>query len=385
MTMTNYQPKTYDEIFLSLVQNAISSGLLSDDMDFINHLDNLTDIENNIILEYSVHALQYVGQYEDLTTIYNAFNLNLAVGVDLDIIGLMLGTARRPANYAVTQVNITLSNAQIQNIVIPAGSVINSASQSNLFFTTLTDVTIYAGQTTISVNVICSIVGPQGNVPAHDLTSLQGVQNYIFTLDNPYRATGGVNVELDEPYRQRLLNAMSANVEGTYDCIVSAVGDIPTVTGYYIDPFWDGYGSTLIVIDPPLDLVINDVAQVIDEVKAVDEYIRVVPVETVPINLIIIANVSIDSTIEMSDDQKNTLALSIQSDIADYVNGGTLEDGTEIPELGIGNDFIPFQMERYVGNCELQVKNIETTFPTDPITIDSNQKAILGSVSVTVV
>ena len=339
-----------------------------------------------MILDYSVKAMQWVVAYNVLTNVYNAFNLALATGNDLDILLAPLFESRYPASPAITEVTITIPEAQDQDITYPIGTIINSESNSNINFSITQAVTIYAGQTSVTAPVQCSQNGPIGNVPAHDLTIFSGnQQSYGATVDNPYPASGGANIESDDSYRARGYQWKSINIRGTYWSVVNAITSVSAVEGYYIKQFWDGYGSTLIVIDPPITTVISLVEASVDKVKAIDEDITIVPVETVPINIDVVVNVNYNSTVPLSQPEEAQVQAQVASAIETYVNGGTNSDGTTQPDLGIGNWFIPFQMEKYVANQDSKVQSMVTSYPSEPIEILSNQKAVMGTVNVTVV
>lgn len=349
----------------------------------MDYVKSNQDIENVQILDYSVKAMQWVVAYNDLTNVYNAFNLDLAVGVDLDILLAPFLGQRRSASPAITEVTITIDEAQDQDITYPIGTVINSESNSNINFSTIEAVTIFAGQTSVTAAVQCNQTGPQGNVPANDLTIFSG-QGYGATVTNQYPASGGTNIESDDSYRARGYQWKSINVKGTYWSIVDAITSVSAVTGYFIQQFWDGYGSTLIVIDPPLDTVIGLVEAEVDKVKALDEDITIVPVETVEINVDVVVNVNLNSTIQLSLPEEAQIQAQVASAIETYVNGGINQDGTPQHDLGIGNWFIPFLMEKYVAGQVSQIQNMVSLYPTDPVEIASNQKAVIGTVNVSV-
>lgn len=351
----------------------------------MSYVQSNQDIENVMILDYSVKAMQMVEAYNDLTNVYNAFNLDLAMDGDLDILLIPLLGPRRPASPAITEVTITLPEAQDQDVTYPAGTIISSNSNSNISFSTIMAVTIYAGQTSVNAAVQCNSTGPQGNVPANDLTTFSSNQTtFGATVTNQYPASGGTNIESNDSYRARGYQWKSSNIRGTYWSVVDAITSVSAVEGYYIDQFWDGYGSTLIVIDPPLDTVISLVESSVDKIKAVDEDITIVPVETVSINIDVVVNVTYNSSVPLSLPEQAQVQAQVASAIETYINGGTNADGTTQPDLGIGNWYIPFQMERYVANQDNKVQSIASVYPSEPVEILSNQKAVLGSVNVTV-
>jgi len=83
----NFKPRSWEEIFYSLLRNAYNVGLLSDDRNFLDYVQHKKQIENDLILTLSTIATQLEEGYQDLNSIYLARDLSKATGEDLDVLG----------------------------------------------------------------------------------------------------------------------------------------------------------------------------------------------------------------------------------------------------------------------------------------------------------
>lgn len=378
-----YEEKSFEDLFLLILQSMYSNGLLSDDSQFESYVANYQDLENTLILHASVYAYILSEVYIDLTRIYRSSNLWEAADTDLDIIGQMF-LPRRGVEYAVTEVVYSVENPNTFNVIIPEGSVVESNTHDAILFQTMSEVILPAGSTSITVGVQCLSPGLGGNVGANTLIRMGTEIDGIDSVTNPTKATGGRDIEGKESYRNRLLNWKYLLESGTYDAIVNAINGVSPVTGFYIHRFWDGRGTTKIIIDPPLSTVIGLVEDALELVKAVDEDYYIVPVELLTIDINMIVNVTLDSSITISQTRKNEIKELAESLVEIYVDGGYNLDGTEREALGIGNDFIPFKCGMYLSTQIAEIKNVTFTSPSTPTTIESHEKAVAGNISIRV-
>lgn len=383
-TNVNYSPKDYTDIYKKYLENAYTEGIISNAEDALDYLNNGKDIENTMILEYSNHALIVRDIYVDLTRIYKSHKIATATGTDLDDIGSIY-FLRRLADYSITDVIVTAEEVPTDNIYIPLGTVVTNKDDNSVEYRTTEDKYIVAGTNTVTIPVKSTIIGPVGNVPAHYLNSINGTYGVPLAVDNQYDTSGGVNDEDDEAYRTRLGNWKYILRKGTPDAIINAVTDVSAVVGYFLDKLWDGAGTTKIIIDPPVDTVINLVNASLEGAKAVDEDILVEPVESEPLNLTAEAQLGINSNTVLDDIQTQQLVLKTEQAIKTYINGGTNYDGTSQAELGIGKDFIPFKCSVYCANQIPELDTLVFTYPTSIVPVSSNQKLVAGDITVNVV
>lgn len=124
----------------------------------------------------------------------------------LDHIGTLVRTPRIPAQPAGTTLRFTLSAAQPQAIVIPAGTRVTPDGQ--LFFVVLTDTTVPAGTLQADIYAECSINGVIGNGwQVGQITQLVDPLPWISQVQNITVSAGGSDIETDNKYRQRIHEA----------------------------------------------------------------------------------------------------------------------------------------------------------------------------------
>jgi Baseplate J-like protein len=381
----NYVEQSYEDIFYTLLTNAYSAGLLSNNADFMELVLGKKNIENDLILTLSTFANVLARGYQDLTKVYNAKNLDRAVGRDLDILGGPF-LPRRPAAASVTDITFnTHSPAPNYNITIPVGTKISSNVDASIQFETTIEATLIAGQFSIDIPTRCTILGPGGDVPADTLTNLVYPIPDIISVTNAQGSSGGVDQESDDSYRLRIGDWRYILEKGTYNAILDAIGNVSAVNGFYIEPYWDGKGTVLITIDPPQTSVLDSINFELDKVKAVDEDYTVMPVELVPVNVYMEMDVDIDQITPIPRPEKDLLALTAQSYAKVYLDGGLNSRGKYQKPIRIGTDFVPFELEKFVSDQIPALRNIRTTYPLEPITILPSQRATAGEINITVI
>lgn len=137
----------------------------------------------------------------------------------LDHIGAMVRTERIPAQPSVTTLRFTLSAAQPQAVVIPAGTRVTPGGQ--VFFAVLADNTVPAGTLHIDVYAECTIEGTGGNGwQIGQINQLMDPLPWIKQVENITVSSGGADIEADDNYRQRIYEAPEsfsvAGPEGAY-------------------------------------------------------------------------------------------------------------------------------------------------------------------------
>jgi phage-related baseplate assembly protein len=141
------------------------------------------------------------------------------LGDYLDHIGAIVRTERIPAQPSVTTLKFTLSTAQPQAVVIPAGTRVTPDGQ--VFFAVLTDTTVAAGTLQIDVYAECTIEGTVGNGwQIGQINQLVDPLLWIIQVQNITVSSGGSDIESDDNYRQRIYEAPEsfsvAGPEGAY-------------------------------------------------------------------------------------------------------------------------------------------------------------------------
>lgn len=370
----NYTTQTYSDIFSDLLMQAYIMGWISTEQDVSDYISNSKNIENTVILDISIMAYAISLEYESLDEIYTALDMANAVGTDLDILGEPFLT-RLPEDYAVTTIAVTCEDPAINNVIIPAGTTLTAETDNRAIFSTIADATLLIGQTEVDIPVICLTPGPIGNVSANSLISFDQSIDGIDGVTNPLDASGGSDAESDADYRQRLQFWAYTLEKGTLAAILNAIRLVTAVTSYYIEPYFDGYGSTRIIIEPGTDATIQAVQQAVDNVKAVDEYFLVMGVTNVTVNVSLTVNIGLDQTLPPTQDVKDTVEIKASQYLSQFIQ-----------DLGIGADFVPYQAGAYLSTYVPEIASGNVTFADEtPVTVGPEEKAVVGTIDITMV
>ena len=333
-----------------------------------------------IVLEGAVHAFILSNVYNDLTSIYEEQNFLTADMTGLINLGSMIFQPL-PAYAAITEVIVSLDSPAVSNIVIPAGSTFESNYDNTIVFMSLVDAYIAQGQTSVQFGVQCLTAGPVGNVSAGELSVFGSGDYTADNVTNPLAATGGTNAETADAYLSRLENWKYILPKGTYDAYMNALAGVPSATCTLI-PFWNGYGTLEIIVDPPLQTVIDLVVNAIAVVKATDDDVTVAPVQSVPLDVSCIVNISLNQAQLPSGTTSDQIQAQVSECISTYIDGGKDLYGNQVPDLGAGVNWIPFKCSVYVSEQVPALENIEFIYPTSPVIIENNQKATAGTIDV---
>lgn len=155
--------------------------------------------------------------------IYTASTREGAVGVQLDNIGLLTGTARHPATVTKVLLVCTGTNGTI----ITAGSVVSIPGVGTKFSNSLPG-TISSGTVTIEFHAVDT--GPM-TAPATTVTQIETPISGWATASNPAdEFLLGSNIETDAAYRLRQVAELRGQGSGTTAAIRSKVGAVVNVT-----------------------------------------------------------------------------------------------------------------------------------------------------------
>lgn len=159
--------------------------------------------------------------------------LVFAEGIFLDIIGMLVGTARLQASAATTTVRFTLSAAQQSAVIIPKG--IRITPDGSLMFATTEVAQIKPGTLSVDVPAACQTAGELGNgyLPG-ELSRLVDPLPFLPTVANTTTTNGGADTEADDDYRDRIEDAPGQfSVAGPDDAYIyhaksahASIGDV---------------------------------------------------------------------------------------------------------------------------------------------------------------
>jgi phage-related baseplate assembly protein len=131
--------------------------------------------------------------------------LYFANGQNLDALGDLYGARgnRLQASYAACTMQYNLQAIRGVDTPIPAGSRVTADNQ--LFFATLTQAIIPAGQLSATITAQCQTAGDVGNnYDVGDLSSMVDLIPFVVSASNITAPTGGGDSEEDDQYRNRI-------------------------------------------------------------------------------------------------------------------------------------------------------------------------------------
>jgi len=129
--------------------------------------------------------------------------LYYAEGDYLDHLGYLLGVYRLPAQSARTTLKFEIDEPLTFPVVIPQGTRVTPDGE--IFFATLSEAKIEAGDTFVEVEAECQTAGTIGNgfLPGQ-INKLVDPVPYITKVENTTISLGGSDVESDEHFRERI-------------------------------------------------------------------------------------------------------------------------------------------------------------------------------------
>lgn len=163
--------------------------------------------------------------------------LATATGQALDDKAADLLVGRKAGVAAAGVITATTPTPAVSPILIPAGwgqlSTVPTPGVTPVAVITLADATIAVGQTSVTIPAQASLVGTQGNlanttklIPQSPIAGISTQDGFAVTT----AFTGGVDVESDEAFRQRIPVEVQGRAIGTRAAYLAAALRVPGVT-----------------------------------------------------------------------------------------------------------------------------------------------------------
>ncbi|MBP5422969.1 MAG: baseplate J/gp47 family protein [Paludibacteraceae bacterium] len=347
MRTVNYKEKDYDQLFLSMMQDAYMYGLVSTDERFIEYIRNRQDIENMYCLFLSVYAFENSKIFEEMTKLYNSNDIDKAQGKDLDIIGNKFGIPRPSARKSSVELTFTkLINSDL-DFIIPQGTIVSTVTGKNYY--TVEDAVIIRGQSTTTVQAMSVENGYNSRVDRETLVvcSLSGISSVI----NYKGSSGGRGAYTDREYRQLIKNWAYSHIKGTKEAYDLFFAYYDGIDDYRLFPQWDGAGTLKIIVDPSDDWILNDISEkIFRNVQLIDDDVYVTGAIPRRIDVDCVINVDIDNAQYYSVDEREQIAELVEKAVRLYIDGGYRKDGRYYTGMGIGEDFVPFQLGLFISS-----------------------------------
>lgn len=377
----NYVQKSYEDIFLANLENAYGNGLISHNDEFTTYVKSKKDISNFYVMNLSVFSDSIEDVYYDMTDVYNSNKITLALGEDLDrSIGDSIGCDRPLATYA--SVELTFTTDLYESVkIIPEG--IQVSTEDGITYTTVEEVELAPNTSEVNIYALADESGVTSRVLAGSLTHIvsdvseEALGVNLKTVINHSNSSGGTNEFNDEEYRDLLLDHKKENIRGTWEAYKKFFSEYDGLNSWKVIPNWNNTGTIKIVLDPGTPFQLNDVYNKIkDSVDQLDNDITMFSFEPVPINIYATCNVDIDLINPYSTIEKEAIRSRIVDAIKLYLDGNV----TDFTGLRIGEDFIPYQLGVFIHDYVPELKNINFSYPTGPVTIEDEQKGVSNEI-----
>lgn len=177
-----------------------------------------------------------VGINANINDTGNQVLLRFARGEKLEALGEFWGVERIGAKTARTTLKFTLSAAQSNSVVIPAGT--RATPDGKLYFASVSPLVIPSGSTEGSVEAVCLTAGASGNgYTAGQVKYIVDNIPFLANVENTTTTSGGADEESDDNLRERIRLAperlsTAGTIEGYEYFARSASGDVGDVVVY---------------------------------------------------------------------------------------------------------------------------------------------------------
>lgn len=205
------------------------------------NLDGLTKITDFSIGSEAYHLADviagYILEHRELIDLnYRMSMIHTAEGEFLDNMGDMRGVHRIGASPSIGSVTLTrLSNNLTKPIIIADGTQVSTIDAiSFIIDNDGEDLTIPAGETSITADVICEQEGFYTNVLANTIILVMGDAGSLVSVTNPAAMTGGEDIEDDDTYRNRIINSPFDVPTGTLAWYENLANELEEVHDTYV-------------------------------------------------------------------------------------------------------------------------------------------------------
>lgn len=288
-----------------------------------------------------------------------------ATGEYLDYHAQMRGITRNAATYASGEIRFRLDEARQISVPIPEGTVCITAS--GLEFKTIIGGEIEPGETFCDVPATAIEPGINGNVAENSITFMAQAPVGVTGCTNIERFTGGMQPEADESLRKRILESYNRLPNGAnaayYEKIVMDMDDVASVK---VLAKRRGIGTVDIIVTSgdgmPEQELVTKIKNRLDELREICVDIGVAAPKPVTVDLSV--------KLLCTEGRYADTAERVKAALRNYFNGEILGKSVYIAKLGS----VIFGIEG--------VENYKILSPAEDISIDPDELAICGNVSI---
>lgn len=384
-----YRRKDYPEIFMKELVNSIMVNLISRQEDFERYIKNRNDISNFYVMILSIVAEAIDELYDDVDDEYYSNKVGYAVKEDMDDLGVLFNCSRPEGTRSAVNLTFTLSKEQLDEVKIPEGFIICHSETNGLSFRSSEELYFGLGETEKTITALCTRKGSRYQTQKDTVTVIDSdLSDYIdgsVNVTNHNSSYGGSDPFVDEDYRTLLKNWILKNQKGNSVAYKEFLENVDGLESYNLIPLWDGAGTVKIVLDcDDSSDIMNTVWDEVNEVtKNIDADIFLITPDKIVIDVFTTVDVNIDRVNPFSQNEMKDIKSKIIAAINRYIHGGVRVNGDYYKGLVIGQDFVPFQLAKFVTEEVPEVQNMEFTYPKEVIKIENDEIGIPGEISIT--
>jgi uncharacterized phage protein gp47/JayE len=367
--------------------------ILEDQETITNTLINYFRTAQTIITDFNEGAearnlLESVGISFYMQRFLIDYMMNMGVphtaeGNYLDMIGILVNCKRKQAVQAEGTLVFSIPNERTTDYIIPSGTQLSCSTDSSLYFESVGDITIAAGNTSVTAQGIASIGGSNGNVVAGMIDTINDSM-FEVSVTNPNQFTKGCDTELDDPFRERILESgkgkitgsvswykkESANIVGVHD---ASVVDTPLVPIHDMVLYVNGNTQ------PTPDDVIQEVTELFEQE---DHKIGGI---TILVNKPTFITQNLVISVQLKPGQSwDAIHPILEQDLICYFKGGTTSYGASYVGLNNNETLVLSVLQMII------VNSLGTTFldytittPTTNVPADVDEAIMLGTITLT--
>ena len=299
-----------------------------------------------------------IAEYYDILDINTAMGfVSTAQGFFLDLIGDLFNIRRLAPASASAEANDRIQlfyvvSGTLHDVIptntIPYGTTVTTADGS-LVYTVTSDVTFNDSDTQVYVPVQAAQTGTSYNVGVNTLVRHSlGVAN-VFTTNNAV-ISGGTDVESDNNFRYRIVNASLSAEKANETAVRLACLSVPGVANVVMKPYARGIGTFDVIVIPvegiATDQLVATVQGAINGVQAFGNTGYAIKPDIVPVDI----SVRLVFTDTTTDVQREDIAAQVVTAIEKYI--------VNIP---LGGTFVYNALIQTVLNVNKNIKNLAVT------------------------
>lgn len=350
-------PPTTEEIYSNLVQRLKDEAGLT--------VDSNSSVISALTLGFS-SVLQNL--YSQLSDIDRASNLDLAVGTELDRLGVFLGISRKQARRATTAgygPAVVFRNVSNIAITVPQGTLVFPNTNPSILYR-VTSTVVAPSNGTAVVDVEASGVGPEYNLSQYSLNAHNlGISD--LTCYNPRAITSGSDQESDDSYRGRLYKSSTLRDPSSRDAIRQNLSSLPGVAQAQVIEGTSGPGTFEVLLigtlgQPPRESIYEAMNYLSDHAPLGIKYKVTTP-------SLVFVDVIIKLILTTSNESKRSaIATGISQSISTYIESLPVEDGS-------GNGVLTYSAlltEVALASTDIKDYTIDLSVDGRPIIFGSN-------------